>query len=85
MAKRAAPALSAETWLALYGGTSADGAGRGHYVGRTTDAEAARAHWLACKSDPYSIGMVVAFTESESRTMWQERDWEKFIPREWGK
>lgn len=66
----------------LYGGTSADGMGKGHYVGRTTDAEVAYAHWLACKSDPYSIGMVVAFSDSESRMIWQERDWEKFIPKE---
>lgn len=58
------------TWFLLYGGTSADGAGPGKYVGRTTDPEVARAHHHEVKNDPYSTGYVEIVTDSTCRRAW---------------
>lgn len=64
-------------WFLLYGGESVDGAGEGKYIGRTTDKEKARRHYLKCEENPYSIGEVIIVTDtSEKRagpwTKWEE-------------
>jgi hypothetical protein len=64
-------------WYILYGGDSDDGRGDPTYYGRTTDKEVAKAHWKKCNSSPYSIGKVVAFTDTKKHTFHFDSDWEK--------
>ncbi len=54
-----------ETWYLLYGGTSADGLGKGYYVGRTTDMFTAIEHFNKQKNDPFSIGEVQIVRDDE--------------------
>ena len=67
-----------ETWFLLYDGTSVDGTwGHPHYCGRTTDKEVAKYHYEKCEENPYSIGKVVAITDTrEIRINW-ETDWSR--------
>lgn len=64
-------------WYILYDGDSGDGKGTPTYYGRTTDKEVAKEHWKKCESSFYSIGKVVAFTDTKQYTIHFDSDWEK--------
>lgn len=56
-------------WFLLYGGSSADGAGPGGYIGRTEDPEAVKSHLAKIEADLYSTGYVVIVTDSDMRAV----------------
>ena len=66
-----------ETWYLLFDGSSADGRGQGRYIGRTTDKEAARKHYMKCAKDPYSTGRVDIVTDTKIERAWSGTDWER--------
>ena len=54
------------TWFVLFEGISVDGrGGRARFLKRTLDLSEAKAHYQACRDDPYSIGYVLVITETE--------------------
>ena len=65
-----------QTWYLLLGGFSSDGMGQGEYIGRTTDKTKAKAHYDACRKNPYSIGGVRIVTDSTLRGATQETNWD---------
>ncbi len=65
-----------ETWYLLFDGISADGRGEGRYIGRTTDKEVARKHYMKCANDPYSTGRVDIVTDTRIERAWSLTDWE---------
>jgi len=67
-----------ETWYLLFAGTTADGMGGGNYCGRTTDKERARKHWEECKSNPYSVGKVIAVTDTKHRRIVFDYEWDNY-------
>ena len=67
-----------ETWYLLYAGTTADGMGEGNYCGRTTDKEIAKKHWDECKSNPYSVGKVIAVTDTKHRRIVFDYEWDNY-------
>ena len=67
-----------ETWYLLYDGTSVDGMGDGNYCGRTTDKSVARKHYDESKSNPYSIGKVIAVTDTSHRTIAFDYGWDNY-------
>jgi hypothetical protein len=64
-----------ETWYLLFAGT-ADGRGDANYSGRTTDKSIAKKHWDECKSNPYSVGKVIAVTDIKHKRIIFDYDWE---------
>lgn len=64
-----------ETWFLLYDGSSEDGMGTGNYVGRTTDKQAAMAHYQKCASNPYSTGYVLIVKDDGYERAWAQTDW----------
>jgi hypothetical protein len=67
-----------ETWYLLFAGTSVDGMGDGNYVGRTTDKSVAKTHWDECRSNPYSVGKVIAVTDTNHKRIIFEYDWKNY-------
>jgi hypothetical protein len=65
-----------KTWYLLFDGSSVDGRGEGTYVGRTTDREAARKHYVRCAKDPYSTGRVDIVTDTKLESAWSDTDWQ---------
>ena len=65
-----------ETLYLLFDGTSEDGRGDGTYCGRTTDKSVARKHYDECESNPYSVGKVIAVTDTthEEVSFWYDWD-----------
>jgi hypothetical protein len=63
------------TLYVLYDGESEDGMGHPKYYKRTTDKQEAMEHWKKCKEDPYSIGEVVAYTDTKQITIIFDYDW----------
>jgi hypothetical protein len=68
--------MTEPTWYILYDGESVDGSGPPDYYTRTTDKEVAKEHWKKCKSNPYSTGKVVAYTDTKQIRIWWEQHWE---------
>lgn len=64
-------------WYILYDVDSVDGRGDPTYYGRTTDKEVAKAHWKKCNSSPYSVGEVVAFTDTNFPPCLITPNWER--------
>jgi hypothetical protein len=64
-----------ETWYLLFAGTTADGMGDANYSGRTTDKSIAKKHWDECRSNPYSVGKVIAVTDIKHRRIIFDYDW----------
>lgn len=58
----------------LYGGESEDGRGPGRYIGRTTDKEKARKHFLKTEKNPYSTGCVIVQTGKTETIVLKEDD-----------
>ena len=67
-----------EIWYLLYAGTTADGMGDGNYCGRTTDKETAKKHWDECKRNPYSVGKVIAVTDTKHRRIVFDYEWDNY-------
>ena len=67
-----------EIWYLLYAGTTADDMGDGNYCGRTTDKEIAKKHWDECKSNPYSVGKVIAVTDTKHRRIAFDYEWDNY-------
>ena len=67
--------MMTETCYLLYDGTSVDGMGDGNYCGRTTDKSVERKHYDESKSNPYSIGKVIAVTDTSHRTIAFDYGW----------
>lgn len=64
-----------ETWYLLYGGESEDGMGNGKYYARTTDKNVAKQHWDKVKRNPYSVGKVVAVTDTKEKRIIYDYEW----------
>lgn len=69
--------IMSDTWYLLFDGTSADGLGSGTYCGRTTDKSVARKHYDECKSNPYSVGEVIAVTDTTHKNVVFDYEWDK--------
>ena len=69
--------IMTDTWYLLFDGTSVDGMGDGTYCGRTTDKSVARKHYDKCKSNPYSIGKVIAITDTTHKRIVFDYEWDK--------
>jgi hypothetical protein len=65
-----------ETWFLLFDGTSPDGRGQPHFVGRTTDKDRACRHYNRCKKDPYSTGDVRIATDGGYSIASSDTNWE---------
>jgi hypothetical protein len=65
-----------ETWYLLFAGISVDGMGDSDYIGRTTDKSVARKHYDEYKSNPYSVGKVIAVTDTKHKRIIFDYDWE---------
>jgi hypothetical protein len=63
-------------WYILYDGESVDGMGHPKFYKRTIDKQEAKEHWKKCKSNPYSTGKVVAYTDTKQIRIITEYDWE---------
>lgn len=61
-----------ETWYCIFDGESVDGMGDANYVGRTTSEEEAKEHYYKYKTNPYSTGYVMIYTDTKAQQM---RDW----------
>lgn len=61
-------------WYLLYGGSSEDGSGPGHYVGRTLNRQDAYEHLRNVHSSPYNTGYVLIVTDTETRRPRSLRD-----------
>ena len=68
--------MTEPTWYILYDGNSVDGTGSPDFYKRTTDKQEAKEHWKKCKSNPYSTGRVVAYTDTKQIRIIAEYDWE---------
>ena len=64
------------TWFLLFDGSSPDGRGFSHYVGRTQDKKVARQHFDRCESSPYCTGGVRFATDSNYGVIDAVTDWE---------
>lgn len=64
-----------ETWYLLYGGQSVDGMGEGQYIGRTTDANKAMAHYIKCDKNPYSTGKVMIVNDTKIERAYRSTVW----------
>ena len=67
-----------ETWFLLFAGESEDGLGSGKYVGRTTDAKVAEAHFRKIQDNPYSTGRVNIVTEDDYSIAGWWTDWSSY-------
>lgn len=65
-----------ETWFLLFDGSSPDGRGFPEYVGRTTDAKAAKKHFTKCHKNPYSTGSVFIVTDHTNVSANPDTDWD---------
>lgn len=69
---------SCSAWFILYDGSSSDGQGYPRYCGRTTNPKKALNHFKKCKSNPYSTGRVLIFTDTEERIAHNEQSFATF-------